>query len=112
MVFPLSIHWLMTDNTQPCRLQVVIVAPKKKLHHAVDRNRAKRLMRECYRMRKGRLLEYLERRDMSMVIGINYIHNEILDYHQLAYRFDKVFDTLINHLESTEKPSNQQEDGC
>ena len=32
--------------------QVLIVAPKRRLRHAVDRNRAKRQMREAYRLQK------------------------------------------------------------
>ncbi len=66
LVYPLSVHWLITEQKHPCRLQVLIVAPKKKLHHAVDRNRTKRLMRECYRHRKHLLLETLEQKNLSM----------------------------------------------
>ena len=84
MVFPLSIHWTFVENgVLPCRLQTVIVAPKKKLHHAVDRNRAKRLMRECYRLRKQQLIDILEQQDKSLILGINYIHNEVMSFQQL-----------------------------
>ena len=69
LVYPLSVHWLITEQKHPCRLQVLIVAPKKKLHHAVDRNRTKRLMRECYRHRKHLLLETLEQKNLSTQIA-------------------------------------------
>ena len=50
MAFPFSISWtlLPAEETRfPMPAQVLIVAPKRIFHNAVDRNRAKRLMREC-----------------------------------------------------------------
>jgi ribonuclease P protein component len=53
--FPLRAVWLLREmDTQDKRstacVQVVVTAPKKRLHHAVDRNRAKRQMREAWRL--------------------------------------------------------------
>lgn len=97
--YPLSAHWLILDqNSNPDRLQVLIVVPKRKLHHAVDRNRTKRLMRECYRHRKERLLNALENCNTNMALGINYLHNATPDFHRLENSFDKLFDNIINEL--------------
>ena len=99
LAFPLSVHWIMVQpETQPCRLQVLFVAPKKKLHHAVDRNRTKRLMRECYRTRKHLLLEQLEQRNLAMVLGINYIHTTPPDFNHLQRVFDRLIDNLLQEL--------------
>ncbi len=93
MAFPLSVHWMEVETlTSP--LQVVIVAPKKKLHHAVARNRAKRLMRECYRLRKGTLTEILTMQGKHWIVSINYIHSELMNYAQLSKAFDKLFERL------------------
>jgi len=94
MVFPLSVHWIETEESLTPALQVLIVAPKKKLHLAVDRNRAKRLMRECYRLRKGTLSDQLAKKEKHWAIGINYIHNELMNYAQLSKAFDKLFERL------------------
>lgn len=107
MAFPFSVYWTLNDNRQGREpLQVIVVAPKKKLHHAVDRNRAKRLMRECYRLRKHRLTEALKRENRSMTVGINYIHNEIITYQRMGKLFDKIFDQLESAI-ATSKADNE-----
>lgn len=98
LVYPLSVHWLLLENNRPSRLQVLIVAPKKKLHNAVDRNRTKRLIRECYRHRKHLIVEALEQRNLTMALSINYIHNSLPDYHQLEHTFDKLIATILEGL--------------
>lgn len=101
LAFPLSVHWLiLSPQQQASPLQVLIVAPKKKLHHAVDRNRTKRLMRECYRTRKHQLDQLMQQRGQAMALGINYIHTTPPDYHRLQHTFDKVFDKLCEQLEN------------
>ena len=100
MAFPLSVHWMAVDHSRTASpLQVVIVAPKKKLRHAVDRNRAKRMMRECYRMRKQKIAETLAHHDRAVAVGINYVHHTIIPFQQMSKQFDKVFDTLSRQLE-------------
>ena len=99
LTFPLSVHWLLTaPEQQASPVQVLIVAPKKKLHHAVDRNRTKRLMRECYRTRKQQLCDLLQQRGQAMVLSINYIHTTPPDFNHLQHTFDKLFASLIQEL--------------
>ncbi len=101
LVFPVSAHWIFVDEKEaPARLQVVIVAPKKKLHHAVDRNRTKRLMRECYRLRKGALIETLEKENKAMALSLNYIHSTTPDFWKLSTSFDKLFSEITKQLTS------------
>jgi ribonuclease P protein component len=99
LTFPLSIHWLiLPPDKQPSPLQVLIVAPKKKLHHAVDRNRTKRLIRECYRTRKHQLAQILEQQGQAMALSINYIHTTPPDFDHLQHTFDKLFASLTKEL--------------
>lgn len=107
MVYPLSIHWIVVDgSSQSSRLQVLIVAPKKKLHHAVDRNRMKRLMRECYRIRKHTLLQILQKTNRDMLLAINYMHSELTDSEYLGKRFDKLFDALCTQIQQQQTTIN------
>ncbi|MBP5189424.1 MAG: ribonuclease P protein component [Bacteroidales bacterium] len=99
LTYPLSVHWLLLPpDKQPCPLQVLIVAPKKKLHNAVDRNRTKRLMRECYRTRKQQLIDALEQQGQAMALGINYLHTAPPDFKHLQRSFDRLIDNLVEQV--------------
>ncbi|MBQ9586573.1 MAG: ribonuclease P protein component [Bacteroidales bacterium] len=98
VAFPLSVYWMLVPNGAiPSRMQVLVVAPKRRLHHAVDRNRTKRLMRECWRHCKEPLISLLRQHDKSMVVGISYIHNRPPDFHKLT----KSFDTVVKKISSS-----------
>ena len=99
MAFPFSVQWMvvpdlspLTSHLSPC--QVLIVAPKRKFKHAVDRNHVRRLTRECYRLRKERLYSFLQERGISIVFSMVYIHNEIMPYEQLGKKMDKLLESL------------------
>lgn len=97
--FPLSIHWQKVDKGQfPSILQVVVVAPKRKLHHAVDRNRIKRLMRECWRLKKHNLIDLLTEKNICLVVGINYIFDQLCDYKTIDKALDKAIIKIIESL--------------
>ncbi len=95
LFFPLSIHWMEVDadDTTP-RVQVLVVAPKRKLHHAVDRNRTKRVIRECYRLNKQPLVDALSHTNKHIILSFNYIHTCTPDFHKLSSTMDKIIARL------------------
>lgn len=108
MVFPYSVHWKICPDKilpegVPC--QVLIATSKKKFRHAVDRVRVKRLTRECYRLHKPELYQYLESNDLHLLLGINYIHNEIFDYKALYHKFDKILEKIILQINDSQSCS-------
>lgn len=95
LFFPLSIHWTAVDADDATpRVQVLVVAPKRKLHHAVDRNRTKRIMRECYRLHKQPLVDALAQKDKHIALSFNYIHSRIPNFHKLSSTMDKIIARL------------------
>ena len=97
MAFPYSVQWMTVEG--PC--QVLIVAPKRRFKHAVDRNRVRRLTRECYRLRKQQFYSFLEDNGISIVFSLVYVHNEIMSYEQLGKKMDKLLDSLEKEIKAT-----------
>ncbi len=62
--FPLRAVWTEVDGEEP--VQMMVSVSKRRLRHAVDRNRAKRLVREAYRQNKHLLLDQLGDRHLAL----------------------------------------------
>ncbi|MBQ2508526.1 MAG: ribonuclease P protein component [Bacteroidales bacterium] len=97
MVYPFNVRYLECDDI-PSPAQVLIVAPKRKLHHAVDRNRAKRLMREVYRLHKPQLYQLLEKTGKHLLISIIYTHTEVLSFDTMERKYLKLYNQLEKAL--------------
>lgn len=101
IVFPYSVHWMTCPpDSLPSGIpaQALIATSKKKFRHAVDRNRIKRLTRECYRTHKPQIYQFLNSHNVTIVLSLNYVHNEIFDHSTLNHKFDRITDTLIQHI--------------
>ena len=99
MAYPFSVQWIATDGPAPC--QVMIVAPKRRFHHAVDRNRVRRLTRECWRRRKPALYDFLQQHNLCIALSLVYVHNEIMTYEQLSRKADKLMAALEHDIAAT-----------
>lgn len=108
MAFPYSVQWMTLESGEPLShpaTQVMIVAPKRKFHHAVDRNRVRRLTRECYRLRKHTLYDFLQQHGLTLVFSMVYIHNEIMSYDQLGHKMDKLLAALQKDILAHQQPT-------
>lgn len=57
--FPLRLIYRPAEPARRPAVRVLLAVPKRRLRHAIDRNRAKRQLREAYRHHKHRLLTAL-----------------------------------------------------
>lgn len=76
-------------------LQMMVTIPKKKLRHAVDRVRMRRLIREAYRLNR------LPLRDTAMKAGAGsvemafiYLHTEKADYAQIEKKMKRLLSKI------------------
>ncbi|HXH98669.1 MAG TPA: ribonuclease P protein component [Sphingobacteriaceae bacterium] len=93
LVYPFRITWLISELPADVPAQVVINVSKRKFKKAVTRNLLKRRIREIYRLNKTDLFySYLGK--TSMALGINYVGNEIHDYHLMEKKIMLAFQKL------------------
>lgn len=80
MSYPIRVVFLASKTVDATLVKVLMSVPKKKLKHAVDRNRVKRLLRESYRLNKQLLWDLATEKGLSLEIAFIWIPSEVLDY--------------------------------
>ena len=80
--FPLRIVYLpATGNNLPeSGISVLVSVPKKRIKHAVDRNRIKRIIRESFRLNKDGISVFCTETSKPLHIGFMYVCNDISPY--------------------------------
>jgi len=91
IAYPIRVVWTVSVEVQSPAVQVLMSVPKKKLKHAVDRNRVKRLLREAYRLHKSELTAQVQEQGLHLRMAFVWIPNEVLEYAKVER---KVIDAL------------------
>jgi len=92
-VFPLRLVWLLADDIKG--IQVLISAPKRNFHHAVDRNRIKRQIREFYRTSSAPLKEAVALKGQGMALAFLFNDTRLWDSSKLSERLQSAIGKLI-----------------
>jgi ribonuclease P protein component len=93
-VFPVKLFYQLAEaETNPVKAGVGVSA--RNFSKAVDRNRIKRLLRECYRLHKTPLHHTLEQKQKTMAVFFLYTGKEMPDYQLL----DEKMKTALTKLE-------------
>lgn len=93
--FPLRAVYMLRQQSQTS--QILISVPKRQLHHAVDRNRVKRQLREAYRHRKCLLTDALPT-DCSVAIAFIWQSSQILPSAQVDSRMQNLLKRIVKSL--------------
>lgn len=115
--WPLRLTWRILDDSAfqeafrdapPSRiapLQMMVTVPKKKLRHATDRVRMRRLIREAYRLNRGDIQqETCNRPDIrTLSLGFVYIAPKLTDYATVEKKMKRLLDRLQQELRSQEE---------
>ena len=92
-VFPVRLVWLLVDDIKG--IQVLISAPKRNFHHAVDRNRIKRQIREFYRTSSAPLKEAVALKGQGMALAFLFNDTRLWDSSKLSERLQSAIGKLI-----------------
>ncbi len=89
------LHYLLTDAPAIPAVQLLIAVPKKKLRHAVTRNRMKRLIRESYRLHKQNLIELFSSKHKHCNIAIVFTGQQCISQLETHAAIKELLDRLI-----------------
>jgi len=106
LLYPYRVTWQFSKSALgQFPAQIVIGVPKKRFKHSVDRNLLKRRMKEAYRLNKNlKLYPYLIDRNFNLILGINYVGKEILDYAYIQKKMVSMIDQLLEILKANADP--------
>lgn len=95
-VFPVRLVWLLCDDLEG--VQILISAPKRNFHHAVDRNRIKRQIREFYRTSSAQLKDRVAANGKGLVLAFLFNDNHLWDTDRLVPRLQSALDRLVEMI--------------
>ncbi|CCY09371.1 ribonuclease P protein component [Porphyromonas sp. CAG:1061] len=93
--YPFRVVYLEVPR-QELPLKMMVSVPKRRLKHAVDRNRIKRLTREAYRLTKKELVEQIDP-EVTLLIGFIYLKDRLSRYSTVQQAVEEAFKKLQPH---------------
>lgn len=99
LAFPLRTLWREVPQDQPAAPvpQFLISVPKKRLRHAVDRVRIRRLVREAWRLNRDRLPS-----EGRIQIVMIYVAPKLLPYYKVERAVLKIMDAISSAAKDEE----------
>ena len=105
-VYPYRVIYLFhRDESRPVTVRLLVSVSKKRFHHAVNRNRVKRLMREAWRRNKAPLYEICEKDNISVDVALVYTATVIHSYEEMLKKTQKAVQEILKRYESHSKTS-------
>ncbi|MBW8686413.1 ribonuclease P protein component [Chitinophaga rhizophila] len=98
-VFPYRVVYMTVDqpgNKYP--VQAGFSASTKRFPHAVDRNRVKRLTRECWRLQKQDFYNILQQHSRQLLVFFIYTDKKIAPYATLHHKISVILKKLEKEM--------------
>ena len=89
--------WLASPGTEGA-VQAAFSASARIFKKAVDRNRIKRLMRECYRTQKQPLAAEAGQKAMHIILFFIYTGREMPEYHLIHQKMTDALGTITRKM--------------
>jgi ribonuclease P protein component len=97
--YPLRVIYLEQKPSSGATVSVFVSVSKKRIKHAVKRNRMKRLIKEAYRLNKTALIQYLWNKESGLLIAFLYIGNELCQWKEMEDAMLKAISKLKDKTE-------------
>ena len=89
------IYQFFRDDSRPPTVRLLVSVSKKRFHHAINRNRVKRLMREAWRRNKAPLYEICKRDNISVDVALVYTATVIHSYEEMLAKTKKAVQEIV-----------------
>ena len=102
--YPLRIKYLSDTvaTSSESGISVLVSVPKRRIKHAVKRNRVKRLIRESFRLNKSTLTDAPELNGKRLHIAFMYICDEVLPFNDIEKATLKAFKKIRGSISPAE----------
>ena len=94
--FRVVVHAHPSENDEPSIPRVLVSVSKKRFHHAIKRNRVKRLIREAWRKNKSQLVLNCENHKVTFDFALVYTATTILSYQEVEKKVKQLSLRLNN----------------
>jgi len=100
--YPIRVVWNVVPSEKDCPINIVLSVSKKKLKHAVDRNRVKRLLSEAYRLNKTSLQQLAISKGISIHIAFVWLSLEESSFLLIEKKMKNAFSKIEDSLHKSE----------
>ena len=94
--FRVVVYTHKSENDKPSLLRFLVSVSKKRFHHAVKRNKVKRLVREAWRKNKTQLMIRCDEQKKILDVALVYTATIILSYEEIEKKIKQLSLRLNN----------------
>jgi ribonuclease P protein component len=96
--FRVIVHLYDAENQEDALPRILVSVSKKRFHHAIKRNRVKRLIRESWRKNKAELMKLCQSNNKTLDVAFVYNATVILKYEEIEAKMKIVVERLVEKL--------------